>query len=433
VSIQKAALRTGPTLLNHIRNSIWSIAEGVGYPVLLLIATPIFLKKLGPSEFGLWSLLTTITSMGVIVNAGLSASIVKLIGELGESNDLDANPIVRGGMAIAGITGGALAFTVATTTALFSDTIFAKMGAQQLVIATGTTAAIILWIDQFDTVLSAFLRGKEKFSLSARIEIIIKSFQMLCCILVVVVFEHIVILYSTLLITSVIRLLIKAIVVKSIWPNINLRPSSAFSSNILIYSKWGWLQGGGSIFFGVADKLIIGTTLGSVSLGYYSIATQLAAQLHTLVASAFSIIAPRVSRHSFSNTSAHFQKNLLRLIEINISIAVIGALLLLLFGKSMLTVWVGETVTDIIYQVFQIIVLAYFLLAMSVVPFHCLSGFGEMKFIALVCITGGTFAFITSLILIPTHGLVGAAVSRCIYSSIALSLFLPLLSRILRK
>lgn len=421
-------------MIRHIRNSIWAITEGVGYPVLLLTATPIFLTNLGPSQFGLWSLLTTITSAGMIVSVGLSASIIKLVAEVAHTTELSVNPIVRGSIAVAAIAGGVLALATVTAMSIASVSLLSKMGSQQAVIATGATAAILLWVEQFDTVLSSFLKGAERFSLAARMEIGLKFFQILCCILVVIFFKEIMLLYITLIVTASIRLFAKALVIKSKWPNLDLRPSINSSEKILAYSKWGWIQGGGSLFFAVADRLIVGTTMGSVSLGYYSIATQFVAQLHSLTSSAFSIITPRISKHTMSGSmTPQFRNDIVKLIVTNISISSIGALLLLIFGPWLFRVWVGENVAAGISTIFPILVLSYFLLSISIVPYFFLNGIGQMKFIALVCISGGILSLIIGLILIPSHGLMGAAISRCMYSIVAIGLFLPLFSRVFSR
>lgn len=417
-------------MIKHFRNSIWSVAEGAGYPLLLLAATPIFLRNLGPADFGLWSLLTTITSVGMIVGVGTSAAIIKLVAEVGQDGELDVTPIIQGSMAIAVIAGGLLAVVTTVGISIASTLLLSKMGSPILVIATGTTAAILLWIEQFDTVFSSLLKGAERFGLAARLEIALKTLQILSSIVVVIAFKDIFALYIMLVVAAILRLATKVRVVRHNWPTLVIRPSIESSYFVLVYSKWGWLQGGGSLFFSVADRLIVGATLGSVSLGYYSIATQLAAQLHGLIANAFSIIAPRISQQTAAGRlAARFRVDIVNLISLNFALAVIGAILFLTFGHWILLKWVGENVSTSVADFFPQLVLAYFLLSISIVPYYFLNGLGRMKFVALTCISGGSIALISALILIPSHGMSGAAISRCMYSIISFILFFPLISK----
>lgn len=367
----------------------------------------------------------------MIVSVGLSASIIKLVAEVADTSDVSVNPIVRSSVAIAAIAGGALAIVTVTAMSIVSGNLMSKMGSQQAVIFTGATAAILMWVEQFDTVLSSFLKGAERFGLAARMEICLKSFQIVSCILVAIYFKEVMALYVTMIAMASIRLVAKALVIKAKWPNLDLRPSHNSCKKVLNYSKWGWIQGGGSLFFAVADRLIVGTTMGSVSLGYYSIATQFAAQLHSLSSSAFSIISPRISKRTVSDSiTSQFKKDIFKLVVANILIALMCALLLLGFGPWILHIWVGGQVANEISATFPILVLSYLILSISLVPYFFLNGVGQMKFIAFVCVSGGILSLLAGLILIPSHGLIGAAISRCMYSFVALSLFFPLISMI---
>ncbi len=366
----------------------------------------------------------------MIVGVGTSAAIIKLVAEVGQDGELDVTPIIQGSMAIAVIAGGLLAVVTTVGISIASTLLLSKMGSPILVIATGTTAAILLWIEQFDTVFSSLLKGAERFGLAARLEIALKTLQILSSIVVVIAFKDIFALYIMLVVAAILRLATKVRVVRHNWPTLVIRPSIESSYFVLVYSKWGWLQGGGSLFFSVADRLIVGATLGSVSLGYYSIATQLAAQLHGLIANAFSIIAPRISQQTAAGRlAARFRVDIVNLISLNFALAVIGAILFLTFGHWILLKWVGENVSTSVADFFPQLVLAYFLLSISIVPYYFLNGLGRMKFVALTCISGGSIALISALILIPSHGMSGAAISRCMYSIISFILFFPLISK----
>lgn len=421
-------------MIKHLRNSIWSVAEGIGNPILLLAATPVFFKTLGAADFGLWSLLTTITSAGAVVSVGLSASIIKLVAEAADRPASAIEPILRGAMAIAVIAGGAFALITVSAMGLSATTYMSKMGTPQTVMAMSVAAAFLLWLEQLDTVLSSFLKGSEMFGLAARTEISLKSLQMLACILATVIFEQIWALYIAMALMAIFRLLTKGWVIHARWPDLHLTPSLKYSSKILALSKWGWLQGSGSLFFTVADRMIIGTLLGSASLGYYAIATQIAAQLHSLASNAFSVIAPRISKQvTAAGTTPQFRTGMIKLIGINVTLAAIGASMLIVFQNWIFTQWVGESVAKSVADFFPTLVFAYFLLALSIVPFYYLNGVGNMRFTAMVCIVGGVMALAIALFYIPSEGLRGAAYSRCTYALVALGLFMPLVSKLSTK
>jgi len=418
-------------LIKQLRNSIWSVVEGIGNPILLLAATPVFLKTLGAADFGLWSLLTTITSAGVVVSVGLSTSIIKLVAEAADRPASAIGPILGGAMAIALISGGVLALITVAAMGLSVTTYMSKMGTPQTVVTMSIAAAFLLWLEQLDTVLSSFLKGSEKFGLAARMEISLKALQMLACILAAMIFERVWALYIAMILMAAVRLFTKGWVIKARWPTLPLAPSLKYSSKVLALSRWGWLQGSGSLFFTVADRMIVGSMLGSGNLGFYAIATQIAAQLHILSSSAFSVIAPRVSKQVMVvGTTSRFRAGMIKLIGLNLTLAAIGASMLLVFGDWVFSHWVGERVAAAVASFFPTLVFAYFLLTLSIVPFYYLNGVGNMRFTAMVCILGGLLALAIALLFIPSDGLLGAAYSRCAYAIVALSLFMPLVSKI---
>jgi O-antigen/teichoic acid export membrane protein len=63
------------------KNSFWSFLSAGSYPVLVLIATPLFLTKLGDKQYGVWVLVNTILQLMSSVNFGLGDSSIKFISE----------------------------------------------------------------------------------------------------------------------------------------------------------------------------------------------------------------------------------------------------------------------------------------------------------------------------------------------------------------
>jgi hypothetical protein len=146
---------------------------------------------------------------------------------------------------------------------LSATTYMSKMGTLHTLLAMSIAAAFLLWLEQLDTVLSSFLKGSEKFALAARMEISLISLQILACILAAFIFERVWALYIAMVFMAAVRFSTKGWVIKAQWPDLNFTPSLTYSSKVLALSKWGWLQGSGSLFFTVADRMIIGSTLGS--------------------------------------------------------------------------------------------------------------------------------------------------------------------------
>src|SRR5207253_6264226 len=72
-----------------IKNSVWTFLELVLYPLLMIIATPVFINKLGIEQYGLWMLVSTITLGINVLNIGVGDTNVRLISSLRANNDFE--------------------------------------------------------------------------------------------------------------------------------------------------------------------------------------------------------------------------------------------------------------------------------------------------------------------------------------------------------
>jgi O-antigen/teichoic acid export membrane protein len=324
--------------------------------------------------------------------------------------------------------GASLLFTFA------GGAIFPKMGNETRLILTGVIAALVGWIDQLDGVLQSALKGAERFSIAARWEVALKILQIGGCIAVVKCGGGAISLYLAYLVIATVRPLVKWRLVRRIWPGIRFRPMFSNAAQIFHMSAWGWLQALGGLLFTVSDRLLIGSVLGASSLAFYSIATQITSQIHAVASSAFSIIAPAVSRNVAKDTATnHFRSMINKAIIVNVAVCFSLTAALLMFRHQILSLWISSATAAVVEELVPPLAVAYALLSLSIVPYYVLSGLGKTKEIALICIVGGTLALIAGLLLVHSHGLPGMAISRNIYSLCALLLFVPTIRAIAKS
>src|SRR5687768_6728550 len=67
------------TKKQFFKNSFWTFLELTLYPLLMIVATPIFIKKLGIEQYGLWMLVNTITIGINVLNIGVGDTNIRLI------------------------------------------------------------------------------------------------------------------------------------------------------------------------------------------------------------------------------------------------------------------------------------------------------------------------------------------------------------------
>lgn len=292
---------------------------------------------------------------------------------------------------------------------------------------------LLAWIEQLDNVFASALKGAEQFGRAARIEMASKTVQVVATLLAVAIWGSMAALYTALLLVAAARLVAKFFIVKSYFDLVTVRPTFANLADILRYAKWGWLQGVGGLLFLVADRLLVGSFLGATSLAYYSVASQLAQQIHSLSAAGLSVLFPKVSRKIEGDPSFSIRRITAITITGNCLVSSTLALLLLIFGQNVLSLWLGKVAASESAEILWYLTIAYWILAVNVVPHFVLLGLGEMRFIAISNLAAGVVSVAVMYFLLPSQGLEGVGLARIAYAAVSLIAFVPFVSFLWRS
>ena len=413
---------------SRLGGSFWSIVEYIWFPGLMLATTPFFLRALGPERFGQWALLSATISFGAILSIGTGAATVRQVAlRLARDDGAGVRLVVRSSLGL-GLAGGlAAAAVVAGVFGMGGTTLLGKMAASSATLATGLTAAAIVAIEQLENVFTAALRGGERFKIIARIEMIVRTLQVGAAVGAVWLFGTLGALFAALIVTATIRLFVKALVVTR-WLDLGVaRPSLELWRSVIGDARWGWLQGIGGMVFGLADRFIVGGVLGAAALAHYSIASQVAQPLHALAAAGTSVIFPKISAALGRGDEARLR----RLLSGALTLLFLGATLVAgtiwWFRVELLTLWLGAGPAAASAPALGVLIWAFWMLALAVLPHYVLLGMGQMRFVALANIAAGVLTVIAMAWLVRPYGIVGVASARLLYGGVLLVTFLPLI------
>lgn len=421
-------------MLRKFASPAWAMLEYGSYPLLLFIATPWFLHRLGTEPYGHWMLLTAVVGFGGVLNTGTGTATIKAVSAgIGRAESGAAERTVGASVAIALIGGSALALLVFCVFWFTGDKLLGRMGDPALIRLTGLAAAVLIWLEQLDNVFSSAMKGAEHFGHAARIEIASKTMQVLAAALVMLLAPALSALYATLMVIAVLRLLGKAIMATRLLGMAGFRPSLAGAAEIMHFAKWGWMQGVGGVLFGVADRMLVGSLLGATSLAYYSIASQLAMQIHAVAAAGLSVIFPKVSRR----LEAGGEFSLWRVTKLtmagNLLFSSLLSMTLILLGPAILRLWLGAYSAVPTAHVLPWLVLAYWVLALNVVPYYILLAMGRIRFVGMTVLASGIAGSVAMYMAVSDLGLIGAPVGRGIYALSSLALGIPLAVHFMRE
>jgi O-antigen/teichoic acid export membrane protein len=110
----------------------------------------------------------------------------------------------------------------------------------------------------------------------------------------------------------------------------------------------------------------------------------------------------------------------------NLLFSTLLAGVLLGFGPAILLLWLGPENAPLTAEILPWLAVAYWVLALNVVPYYLLLGLGRVRVVSIVVVVAGIIGIILTYFAIARLGTVGAAVGRIAYAVLALSLFIPL-------
>jgi O-antigen/teichoic acid export membrane protein len=403
------------------RQGVWSSAEYLFYPLIMLAATPAFLHSLGAEQYGQWMLLITLGGLGGWAGLGMGAATTREVAAARARGDHAAVlqtirvalfivifcSIGAGLLLIAGFLSG-------------GDELLSRMGGFDQLLPVVAGAALMLLADQVDSVYVGALRGSERFDLAARLEILSRFVIVGGCLAAASLSGRLDLVIIANVVLNIGRVLAKGAVVSrllragAVAPAWDRRRASA----LVRFGKWSFLQLVGSAFFATADRLIVGSVLGADALARYSICLQLAQQVQNIPAAFGSFLFPYFTKAVELADGGSIRRSLTVATWGLTVFALCLAAPVVLFAKPILEIWVGADIASQGAGLLQVLAIAHCGLAVSVAAHYFLYGSGRAQSVAVGNLMAGAVSVAVNITLIPVLGLTGAAVSRIAYAVI---------------
>ncbi len=366
-----------------IKNSIWNIFSVLINPILLLIATPIFISKLGTSQYGIWMLINTIVAFMGAFNFGLGDASIKYISKYKANSSLkDETRIFQ----------GILSLTIVMMLIIISIgfiipqllKIYDPFSLDTQILPTIQkllpVAAFLFALRQLESAILSVYKAYERFDFSSYFLIGSKTLLILAQLIVLVFNGQLFEMLIAAAISLCLFIIIEIYLLKRIYNHFSVCPwiSKKTFQEIFNFGFWSWIQSLLGIASDQIDKFVVAMIAGVEVLGLYSIAHSVAMQLHALIAAGSAWIFPKVSRsiEQQENPTSIFIKNHSRIVPLSIIIIA----MIIYFEHFIFSTWLGDKT----YQnakIFLNLFLNYeALMILTIVPFYFLSGSGKIKF-----------------------------------------------------
>lgn len=258
--VKSAVVQQPDQQKQFFRNAVWTLLELGLYPLLMLVATPLFINKLGAAQYGLWMLVNTFIQAIHILNFGLGDSTIRLVSKHRGHGNLAA---VRGSLmrniqlaALVCAAGILIAWLLAASDFLQ----FFNLGeqaplARHLLLYGGMAAGLKF----FELVSMGFFKGFERFDIAARLSMLSRCSVLLVNIGLVTSGHSLEDIFLSIALMALLNVLLQYIFLFSF---IRKTPTEqlplAQEREEQAHYFWYWLQSSVALAGFLSDKLLVG-------------------------------------------------------------------------------------------------------------------------------------------------------------------------------
>jgi O-antigen/teichoic acid export membrane protein len=326
------------------KNTIWSMLDLGIYPVMMILATPVFIKHLGYEQYGVWMMVSTINQFMYVLNFGLGDSTIKIISvnRAFENTSLIAAGINRNWSQALLISLISVILGIAVS---WSGMIEYWFHIPEHLIDSTRLVLILAFISTgvkfCEMVLLSILKGYERFDISAQMSLVSKNTVVLASVFLALYGYPLYIIFSATVMINVANILAQLIVIKKRLPFLNFMPSSIKGKTIAGKDQfWYWLQSVIGLIGFLSDRIVVGYFTNLKILGLYSLASLIGSQIHNALTALGAFMFPKVAyEHSLKKDTLQMYYNSRFVINGSGWLII---LVLTVSGDLIFKLWLGE-------------------------------------------------------------------------------------------
>lgn len=172
--------------------------------------------------------------------------------------------------------------------------------------------------------------------------------------------------------------------------------------------------------------------MGAPAVAYYGLCVQAAQPIHGLISSGMHFLFPHLSARYSAAPISEIRHKIALAIRVNIALVALLSLPVVVFGRHVLTMWIGAAFGQQPPLMFPIIVISFALLGSNITAHYALLAAGQVRIVTYLNLVAGATMLLLMVLLIPKHGLQGAALARLVYGPITCLAYLQLYRTIWR-
>ena len=414
--------RGSGTAWRALKNSSYALIEFAWPIVVWLIVTPIIVTGLGPSAFGVLSLVAVTLGLFSLLDLGIGGAAILSVAQHVERGDRAMAARVLGTVvstyACIGVVGAILVVLVTPT--LVSDVLSIPDELQPAASAAFYIAGVGFPVSLMAGAFASIPKAVQRFDLSTRVAVVFSTIGPLTTVLLVVNGQGLAAITAATLVVNVAmgiayyRVASRLLGVR----RLPLGIDAGILRSLARFGGWFVMASIGVTVLYQLDKLILGSLLTVAAVTYYVVPGSLANRIQGAVAAATQIVFPAASalfaqgrRDSLVNLYRHGTRlSFLLAAALSVPMAV--------FAEPFLRYWLGPTFADRSSVVMVLLVLTYGLLGLTGVAWGLGFGSGRSKINALFAVGMAALDVSLLFLLVGPYGITGAAVAYLLSAAI---------------
>ncbi len=403
-------------------NAFYGVADYLVLPIGMLLAAPFLLRHLGTAQYGVWVLAGAAVSSGGIVSGSFGDAAIKYVGDCrGRGDWPGVVRIVRNMISINLVLSGILAIALWCFAPYVTRHIVkVDLELQTICLRSLRIGSGLLLMRSIESVFISTLRAFETYGSTVRISICSRTAILIFAIVLTRNERNVVWIMVATLFISTSGTLAQALALKKKIGTFSSMPSwhRKTASDIATFGTFSWLQAISSVVFSHADRFFVGFFMGAPAIAYYGLCVQAAQPIHGLISSGLHFVFPHLSTRLPVAPVSEIRRKVVMAFKVNVALVGALSLPLIVFGSNILAAWIGPAFGQQPPLMFPTIVFSFALLGMNVTAHYALLAVGHVRVVTCLNLLAGIVMLLVMAMLLPKHGLQGAAWARLVYGPI---------------
>jgi O-antigen/teichoic acid export membrane protein len=389
------------------------------WPLLVALAVqPFMVKQLGQDLFGVLTIVGVTLGFFGVLDFGIGAAGTRQIAAYRARNEpAQVNKVISAMLGFYLVVGASVSIGIVLLAELFvTEWLSIPAELQQTALTAFYLAAPTFLFSIVAGAFASIPSALQRYDVSTKVGITMSAFSTVAVVTLLATGNGLVEIQILSLVIGAIALPIHYLVARRLLPTLAVRPhwDGAMLRELFSFGGYFLISTIGVMVLYQLDKLLVGSMLGVAAVTLYVVPGGLARQIQGLTAAATGVVFP-MSAALFETDQRTRLSRLYsegtRLVYILITCVAVP---LAVFGDKFLLFWMGPEIAAGSSLTLLMLVITYYLLSFTAIPWQIANGAGWAKVNAFYTVAMATVDIGLFLVLVPRFGVPGAAASYLI-------------------